>query len=325
MEDKTVGAVRGGVAAACAAAILGMAACGGGGGDGDGAATPSSVQALSASLSVGGWARTYQAHVPAKADSAAALPLVIALHGGAGTGAGMRSLTSLDAVADSNAFVVAYPDGYANSWADGRGTTDAEVAGVDDVAFMAALIDDIATRTPIDRRRVYVTGISNGGMMSLRLACELSARVAAVAPVAANMPSSLSARCAPTRAVPVMFMHGNEDRLMPRSGGTLTLGAGGDVDSTSASVALWNALNGCAASPSATTTIDTVSDATSIAFSRFGGCRGGVDNRFYDVVGGGHTWPGGLQYLGVAVIGRTSNDIDASREVWSFFSGVALP
>jgi polyhydroxybutyrate depolymerase len=317
--------MRASVVALCAAASMGLAACGGGGGDGgDDPATPSTAQDISASLTAGNLTRTYQAHVPAKADSAAALPLVIALHGGNGSGASMRNLTSLDTVADANGFVVAYPDGYSESWADGRGTTEAEVAGVDDVAFIGALIEDIATRTPIDPRRVYVTGISNGGMMSLRVACALSSRIAAVAPVAANMPSLLVPNCAPSRAVPVMFVHGDQDALVPRNGGTIPLGAGGTVQSTAASVALWNSLNGCAASATSMSTIDTANDGTSIAFSRYGGCSGGVDNRFYDVVGGGHTWPGGLQYLSVAIIGRTSSDIDASRELWSFFREAAL-
>jgi polyhydroxybutyrate depolymerase len=318
--------MRARVVALCAAASMGLAACGGGGGDGgDDPATPSTAQDISASLTAGNLTRTYQAHVPAKADSAAALPLVIALHGGNGSGASMRNLTSLDTVADANGFVVAYPDGYSESWADGRGTTDAEVAGVDDVAFIGALIDDIAARTPIDPRRVYVTGISNGGMMSLRLACALSSRIAAVAPVAAAMPSALVASCAPARAVPVMIVHGDQDSLIPRNGGTVPLGAGGAVESTDASVALWNRLNGCATTASSTTTVDTAADGTSIALSRYGGCRGGIDNRFYDVVGGGHTWPGGLQYLGVPLIGRTSSDIDASQTLWSFFREVALP
>jgi polyhydroxybutyrate depolymerase len=276
-------------------------------------------------LPSGGITRTYQAHVPAKTDREAALPLVIALHGGNGTGASMRNLTSLDAVADDSGFVVAYPDGYANSWADGRGTTDAEVAGVNDVAFIGALIDDIAARTPIDARRVYVTGISNGGMMSLRLACALSSRIAAVAPVAANMPSALLSSCTPTRPVPVMFVHGDQDLLMPRDGGVVPLGAGGAVQSTAASVALWNGLNGCAAMATSSATIDAAADGTSISLLRYGGCGAGVDNRFYDVVGGGHTWPGGLQYQSIALIGRTSSEINAGQEMWSFFRGATLP
>jgi polyhydroxybutyrate depolymerase len=296
------------------------AACGGGGGDGAAAApTPSAAQTVSASLASGAFNRTYLAYVPAKTDTSAALPLVIALHGGGGSGAGMRSLTGLDAAADANGFVVAYPDGYATSWADGRATTDAEVAGVDDVAFASALIDDIAARTPVDRSRVYVTGISNGGMMSLRLACQLSEKIAAAAPVAANMPVNLSTACAPSRPVPTMFIHGDLDPLMPRNGGVIPLGAGGSVSSTAASVAFWNDRNGCASAPTETSVIDPVADNTSITLTRYAGCTGGGENRFYDVVGGGHTWPSGVQYQPVVIIGRTSGDIDANQEIWRFF------
>jgi polyhydroxybutyrate depolymerase len=296
------------------------AACGGGGGgDGTTAPTPSAAQTVSASLVSGTMNRTYLAYVPAKADTSTALPLVIALHGGGGSGAGMRGLTGLDATADASGFVVAYPDGYETSWADGRGTTAAEVAGVDDVAFASALIDDIAARTPVDRSRVYVTGISNGGMMSLRLACQLSEKIAAAAPVAANMPVNLSTACAPSRPVSVMFIHGDLDPLMPRNGGVMPLGAGGSVLSTAGSVAFWNDRNSCPTAPTATSVIDPIADNTSITLARYAGCAAGGENRFYGVVGGGHTWPSGGQYQPVALIGRTSRDIDASQEIWQFF------
>jgi polyhydroxybutyrate depolymerase len=306
-----------------------LVACGGGSGDATDPptsepATPALAQDLSASLSSGGLTRTYLARVPAKSDVRSALPLVIVLHGGSGSGAGIRTVTKFDAVADANGFVVAYPDGYSNSWNDGRGTTDAEDAGVDDVAFVSALIDDVAARTPIDTRRVYVTGISNGGMMSIRLACQLSGRIAAAAPVAANMPDLLVAACAPTRAVPMMFVHGDLDPLLPRAGGVVPFGDGSSVLSTTASVAFWNDRNGCSATPSSMSTIDTVTDGTSIAYARYAPCTGGAENRFYDVIGGGHTWPGGVQYLPVSTIGRTSGDIDAGQEMWQFFRAFAL-
>jgi polyhydroxybutyrate depolymerase len=301
-----------------------LTACGGGGSESTNPPTPVAAQDLSASLVSGGRTRTYLARVPAKSDSQAALPLVIALHGGGGTGAAMRDLTGLNAIADANGFVVAYPDGYSTSWADGRGTTDAEVAGVDDVAFISALIDNVAARTGIDQRRVYVTGVSNGGMMSLRLACQLSNRITAAAPVAANMPTNLPANCAPARAVPIMFVHGDLDPLMPRAGGVIPLGAGGSVLSTAESLAFWNGRNGCSTTPASTTTIDPVVDGTSIALARYAPCTGSAENRFYDVIGGGHTWPGGVQYLSVALIGRTSMDINAGQEAWQFFRAFTL-
>jgi polyhydroxybutyrate depolymerase len=298
----------------------GLVACGGGSSSSDTTdPTPAAAQDLTASLSSGGLSRTYAARVPAKSDARSALPLVIVLHGGNGSGASIRSVAKFDAVADANGIVAVYPDGFANSWNDARGTTDASLAGVDDVAFVASLIDDVAARTPIDLRRVYVTGISNGGMMSLRLACELSSRIAAAAVVAANLPVLQTASCTPPRAVPVMWVHGDADPVAPRAGGVSPFGAGGEVLSTTASVAFWNDLNGCAATAASTTTIDTVADGTSIAYSRYAPCGRGGENRFYDVVGGGHTWPSGVQYLPVSSIGRTSTDLDASQAMWDFF------
>jgi polyhydroxybutyrate depolymerase len=302
-----------------------LSACGGGASNGGSipasppGQTATAARDFSSALTSGSLVRTYGAHVPAKADSTQLIPLVIVLHGGSGTGAGMRDLTGLDAQADKNSFVVAYPDGYLTSWADGRGTTDAEKAGVDDVAFISSLIDQLAKDTPIDLKRVYVTGISNGGMMSIRLACDLSNKIVAVAPVAANMPQNLTATCKPARPVPIMFVHGNADTLVPRAGGAITVGAGGIVLSTPDSVAWFNAINGCAASSLQTTIIDTVSDGTSINFNRYTACAVGGETRFYDVVNGGHTWPGGKQYLPELIIGKTSADMSASAEMVAFF------
>jgi polyhydroxybutyrate depolymerase len=302
----------------------GLVACGGGSGGDSPEPMPTTAQNLSASLSSGGLTRTYEARVPAKTDARNALPLVIVLHGGNGSGASIRSVAKFDTVADANGIVAAYPDGFSNSWNDGRGTTDASLAGVDDVAFVAALIDDVAARTPIDLRRVYVTGISNGGMMSIRLTCQLSSRIAAAAVVAANMPVLQTANCTPTRAVPVMWIHGDSDPVAPRGGGVSPFGAGGEVLSTTASVAFWNDLNGCATTAASTTTIDPFADGTSITYTRYAPCTRGGENRFYDVVGGGHTWPDGVQYLPVSSIGRTSTDLDASQAMWQFFQTSTL-
>ena len=132
---------------------------------------------------VGGMDRTAWVHQPA-AGTGAAPPLVVCLHGGFGQGAGMALYSGFDRVADRFGFVVAYPDGHRRSWNDGRGNTPAGRDGVDDVAFAAALLDQLSTRLAYDPRRVYVTGISNGAMMAQRLGCELPERIAAIAPVA---------------------------------------------------------------------------------------------------------------------------------------------
>lgn len=282
------------------------------------------AQEFSGSITIGGLARSFTAHVPAPADSTQPLPLVIALHGGGGTGAAMRRLSGLDTVSDVNGFVVAYPDGHLKSWADSRGTSDAERAGVDDVAFISAMIDQLAQMTPVDTQRIYVTGISNGGMMSLRLACALSNKIAGVAPVAANMPLNLSTNCRPARPVPIMFVHGNADAFVPRAGGTMTKGSGGQLLSTTASINFWLRANLCPDTMTAVTVLDPANDGTSIYLSKYAGCAPGGDVRFYDVMNGGHTWPGGTQYLPQIVVGKVSQDMNTGQELWQFLSAFRL-
>jgi polyhydroxybutyrate depolymerase len=167
------------------------------------------------SLMVGDMRRTYLLHLPARYSTAHAWPLLLAYHGRGGTGHGMLGLTHLSAVADRNGFIVAYPDGYRRSWADGRGGTPADQAGIDDVAFSLALLDTLESRYAVDRGAVGATGISNGGFMVQRLACSHSERFAAIAPVASALPPALAASCALTRPIAVLAIQGTEDPLVP--------------------------------------------------------------------------------------------------------------
>ncbi len=172
-------------------------------------------------LESGGLPRTYLLHVPRRYDPAAAWPLVFALHGGGSQGRSMPGLTGLSRLADRRGFLVAYPDGVGRSWNDGREDPDvpAQRQRVDDVAFLTALLDDLTRRYRVDSARVYATGISNGGFMSQRLACEASTRIAAVAPVVATLGVELAARCRPARPVPVLMVNGADDPLVPFQGG----------------------------------------------------------------------------------------------------------
>ncbi len=167
--------------------------------------------------------RTYALYTPPQPS--ASMPLLIALHGGGGRGSGMIHITygGFNRLAERETFVVVYPDGVDKRWNDGRGLTEwrAHRERVDDVGFIAALIDQISAEQPIDRRRVYVTGISNGGMMSYRLACELGDRIAAIAPVVAALPAHLSG-CVPPHAMPIILMNGTDDPLIPYQGGPTT-------------------------------------------------------------------------------------------------------
>lgn len=271
-----------------------------------------------------GRTRTFQYHVPRDVKPRA--PLVLALHGRLGQGRNQAQLTGLDALADEAGFIVVYPDGVRRSWADGRGTTPADRNGVDDVGFLSALIDRFISEHGADARRVYVTGMSNGGMMSFRLACELSDRIAAIAPVGALMGASLAERCEPKRAVPVLAIVGTEDPLVPFAGGPVA-GDRGVVLSAPEVLSRWATWNGCPASAPIVAMLEdrAPDDGTRIRSETRTGCRDGAEVALYVVEGGGHTWPGGQRYAREARTGRTSQDLDASRAAWAFFQRFRLP
>jgi polyhydroxybutyrate depolymerase len=272
-------------------------------------------------LTVGGMDRSYRVHQPAGRSGAAGLPVVLVLHGRLGTADGMARLTHFDTVADRAGFLAVYPQGYRRSWHDARGTTPAAAAGVDDVAFLSAVIDDLVARDHADPARVYATGISNGGMLTQQLGCRLAGRLAGIAPVAGPMSTTLLPACHPARPLPVLEIHGTADPLVPYAGGPLGADADrGDVLSVPETVDTWRALDGCAAPPTVAPLPRPAGDGTTTTVSAGEHCRAGGAVVLYTVTGGGHTWPGGEQYLPAAVVGPTSRQFDASQVIWDFFA-----
>ncbi|HEX6869628.1 MAG TPA: PHB depolymerase family esterase [Micromonosporaceae bacterium] len=286
-------------------------------------ATPADPQPYE--ITVDGRARTFLVHVPAgQARNAGSMPIVLALHGNLGTGDGMRTLTHFDRVADANGLIVAYPDGYRRSWADGRGATAADQAGVDDVAFLAAVLDTIRRDHPVaDRTRAFATGMSNGAMMAHRLGCDLADRVVAIAPVAGGMPVAVSAGCRPVRPVAVLDIQGTADPLVPYQGGEVTVpgtgGQRGELLSATRTATRWARLNGCAGVATTGSVPDRAEDGTRTTSQSW--CGGRV--QLYTVDGGGHAWPGGLPYLPARIIGPTAEDFDASELIAAFFAAQA--
>lgn len=280
---------------------------------------PSRLELEQRTLDHDGIQRTYWVHAPAAAPTTGAA-MVLALHGGGGDGQKMARMTDFNLVSDAHGFVAVYPDGVSNRWNDGR--TAPGVADVDDVGFLTALIDAAAAEFAVDPKRVYITGASNGGMMAFRMACERSNRLAAIAPVMASLPVEWSDACAPAEPLSVLHIHGTEDPLVPYDGGEIIIvrRSHGRVIPVEDTIAFWVRSNGCNTEPEIDTLPDIdPSDGTSIKRYTYTGGLNGTEVVFYKVEGGGHTWPGGEQYLAEWIIGKTSHDMDASAVIWDFF------
>jgi polyhydroxybutyrate depolymerase len=268
--------------------------------------------------------REYLVHLPIHFLSAQSYPLVLAFHGRLGTSSGMQSLSGFNAVADANQFIVVYPQGVERSWADGRGATPADLQGIDDVGFISTLIDHLSNTLPIRKAQVYATGISNGGLLAQRLACELSDRITAIAVVAATFSSKLVSTCRPVRPVPVLQIMGTQDPYVPFEGGTLSRGAGGELLSHEQAIVTWVRLNGCSTSPLTTHLPDLAQDGTLIEQQVYEFCAAAAQVQSYVIHGGGHTWPGSVQPLSEAPAGKTTRNLQASSIIWEFFSTFTL-
>ena len=260
--------------------------------------------------------RSYLLHVPdATRDRPA--PLLLELHGRGIGPARFDRMTGFVALANEQGFVVAMPSAIDEIWNDGRDPR----RSTDDVAFLLAVIDDIRARTPIDDRRIYAVGMSNGATMIGRLACEKAERLAGVAQVAGTAACAIAASCRPARAVPIVQIHGTADRYAPESGGTrqglraalLIRCAGGPSVGVDEWARFWIEANHATSGPDIRylppdTTLRTWHGATTSS-----------DVAFYRIEDGGDTWPGSRLPLPRIVFGRTSRTIDATRTIWEFW------
>jgi polyhydroxybutyrate depolymerase len=273
------------------------------------------------SLVSGGLKRTFLLHVPPGLDRSQPTPLVIVLHGGGGTGSKVARLTRFSDEADREGFIVVYPDAINNHWNDGRNVARfrSQRENIDDVGFIATLIDRLAGQLNIDTSRVYVSGMSNGAMMSYRLACDLSAKIAAAAPVAGSMAEDLPDSCPPGKPVPLLAINGTEDPLVPYEGGGVgQLAKRGVVIPVAKSIDFWVARDQCSKTPVVTDLpYRDPNDGIKVRRTEYSGGREGSEVILYTVEGGGHTWPGGAERP--ERFGRRSEDFSATEVIWEFF------
>jgi polyhydroxybutyrate depolymerase len=324
-------------ALACA---VGLAACGGS--SSSGAAATSTASATSTAtatattrcrptiapgthterFAIGGRTRTVIVHVP-RGNPAGARPLVVDLHGSDSNAAQQEIFSGMDATADADDFVVAYPQAVIAQGAGFvwnipgvplLGNQAVPAGAANDVAFVTTVVAKLHALACIDLTRVDATGFSGGARLASQLACDASSTFAAVAPVSGLR---LPAPCPATRVVPVMAFHGTADPVDPYDGN------GQPYWTYSVPVAAqgWAAHDGCAARPMTTHVARTVT------LTAYTGCRKGATVALYTIDGEGHEWPGGppLAAAETRVLGPQSRAIDANALMWRFFVGHPLP
>lgn len=272
--------------------------------------------------------RTYRVYLPNSFEKTTLTPMVFALHGGGGTGANFEKVVSsgtLTAAAEARGIILVMPDGIDKKWNSGRSEIFADGSrSYDDVGFISSIIDAMIQDYGIDASRVYSTGISAGGFMSVRLALDLSEKLAAIAPVTAQL-SQIPDTTMPSVPISIMIVNGTDDPLVPYEGGCITVPSfaacsRGSVLSTQETIARFTGYNQCTNLAEMEPIIDALpNDGTSVEIARSKDCNQGTEVVLVKVNGGGHTWPSGAQYLPASIVGLVSNEINASEIILDFF------
>ncbi len=280
----------------------------------------------------GGRSRSYFLHVPPDYRPTTRTPLVLSFHGGGGNAGQHEQTVQLEAKAGAAGFLLVTPQGTGRAdlltWNAGNCCGYARDHAVDDVAFVRALLDAVSAEVCVDPKRAYATGFSNGGLLSHRLGCELSDRIAAVAPVGGGLgyldldrdPPGVLFECRPPRPVPVLHIHGLQDGCYPFEGG---VGYGISTEtklSIPATMAIWRERNACQATTRVTYTNR---EAECRAYQ---GCR--ADTRLCTIRDGGHAWPGSRQRTSFGTLlcgGVVSQDLRANDVIWDFFAAHPMP
>ena len=270
----------------------------------------SAQQTINGSITHDGMQRNYILYIPEIYDGSAAVPLVLNFHGYGSNAAQQMFYGDFRDIADTEGFLLVHPEGTIlngdQQWNVGfleNGNT------TDDVGFTEALIDELANLYTINLDRVYATGMSNGGFMSFLLACQLSEKIAAVASVTGSMTPDIYNACNAQQPTPILQIHGTSDSNVPYNGATNSLSI---EDVTS----YWVNYNNCETNPTITTFPDTdTTDGSTVEHSVYENTNNGITIEHMKVIGGGHTWPGSA-----IILPGTNQDINASMEIWHFFS-----
>ncbi len=271
--------------------------------------------------------RLYYLYVPTTYDETVPTPLLVVLHGRTSDGKRMARLTEFNMRAEALGFLVAYPDGKQKQWNYLHGIPGANDAP-DDSGFLTMLIEKVMGKYNLDTKRIYVTGISNGGFMTQRLACNPANIFAAFASVAASGYSAMPPNCKNSNPVNILYLHGTEDRLVPWQGLAIKDGTGSQQQVTMSmteTLKFWSDHNGCSANVSSKSIPPKEgSSQTRVSIFSASQCRDNTEVMLFGIIGGGHNWPGVTGIIPESIAGQVNMDIHASDVIWSFFKNKKL-
>ena len=269
--------------------------------------------------------REYIIYQPILENTSGNLPLLIALHGGGGTNQQLIKHTNhrFNQLADSEGFYVAYPQGLKKGWNDGRNDLRqfASENNIDDVGFIRKLIQQLKVKYNIDESKVFVTGISNGGFMSFRLACELRNEINAIAPLTATISEEIFHACTGSSNVGLILINGTDDPIVPYNGGYVKLFGKkrGKITSTQQTIQRWLDMLACKDEPTIQELPNIKNDGTTVTKYEYPQCENNGWVRLFRINGGGHTWPGAKSIKLKRIVGKTNEDINACEVIWDFF------
>lgn len=273
---------------------------------------------ITGTILVDGRERTYIAHLPPSYNRTRSIPAVFVFHGGFGNAENARKMSKMNQVADKNEFIAVYPNGSGKrkdkflTWNDGFLDSYAKKQEINDVKFFNELLEKLKKDYNINGEKIYVTGISNGGIMAYRLVCEVPGKIKAIAPVASSMVGFLE-KDSFIKPTPVIIFHGLEDKNLPYDGGIGEKGfAKYEYPSVYENVNFWIQKNGLSSEPVRRGRIGRA------VFEEYGN-DGEKKVVLWTLEDGGHTWPGGSRDLPERVTGKVNTDISASEIMWEFF------
>jgi polyhydroxybutyrate depolymerase len=300
-------------------------------------------------VKVNGSARTIQVHLPPEYSKRKRYPVVLVLHGLHGDASLIARISHFNKTADQFGFIVVYPNSREGRWTAApdegvrsiggfgrrrtilddmtRPSRPDDVGGrpLNEIPFFNDLLDQIESEYSVDVSRVYATGYSDGAFMDFRLGCEMSDRIAAIATVGAVLPESLAETCSnwSWRAVPLLMINGTDDPEVPYRGRLAQVGF--SLLPAKETLKGWAKINNCGQKPQHDTIEPRTGGGLETRVETYTDCTDGATAVLYSIEKGGHTWPGGEQFIPVRFIGKTNDDLDASEIIWKFFAAHPMP